>query len=164
MKKKLNFGCERDIRAGYDNVDLCKIEGVYKSFNFNIFPYPLKDNTYDYVYSRSVLEHLETPDKSLVELWRVCRPNAIIEIIVPYYNNKASVSEMEHKHFFSDSTFEIFVGQDQIRLGKKRFEIDYMYLVPTNIGKFIPRIIREKLSLFLGGLISHVHVNLRIIK
>ena len=164
MKKRLNFGCERDIREGYDNVDILENPRISKSFDFNVFPYPIEDNTYDYVYSRSVLEHLETPNKSLVELRRICKPNAIIEIIVPYYNNKSAVSDMEHKHYFSDITFKTFIEQDEVRVGKVRFEIGYLYLVPTWIGKFFPKFIRDKLSLLIGGLISHVHVELKVVK
>jgi len=71
--KKLNFGCGEDIRTGWDNVDIQKSQKVQKSFDFNKFPYPIKDDTYDYVWSRSVLEHLDEPDKVLHELWRICK-------------------------------------------------------------------------------------------
>ena len=162
--KKLNFGCGDEIWQDYDNVDIQKSSKITKSFDFNKFPFPIKDDTYDYVYSRSVLEHLEEPDQTLNELWRICKPNAIIEIIVPYYNNKSAVSDMQHKHFFSDTTFLIFVNEACVINKKHKFKIDFMELVPTNIGKFIPKAIRNKLSLFISGLISYVHVKLRIIK
>lgn len=162
--KKLNFGCGSEIWEDYDNVDIQKSPKVTKSFDFNKFPYPIKDNVYDYVYSRSVLEHLKEPDKVLRELWRICKPNAIIEIIVPYYNNKSAVSDMQHKHFFSDTTFKVFVDEGSIINKKGLFKIDFIELVPTIIGKFIPRIIREKLDLFMSGLISYVHVKLKVIK
>ena len=73
---------------------------IYKSFDFNKFPYPIKENTYDYVWSRSVLKHLNEPDKTLEELWRICKKDSIIEIIVPYYNNKSAYADMQHKRFF----------------------------------------------------------------
>ncbi len=162
--KKLHFGCGEDIKEGFDNVDIQKSPKVKKSFDFNKFPYPLKDSTYDYVWSRCVLEHLEEPDKVLNELWRVCKPNAIIEIIVPYYNNKSAVNDMQHKHFFSDSTFIVFV-EETCKINKEsRFKIDKLILAPTIIGKLMPKILREKLSLFLGGIISHVRVQLRVVK
>jgi len=162
--KKLNFGCGDKIWEDYDNVDMQKSPKITKSFNFNIFPYPIKDNTYDYIWSRSVLEHLDEPGNVLKELWRICKPNAIIEIIVPYYNNKSAVSDMQHKHFFSDTTFKVLVNEDCVINKKRLFEIRYIELVPTNIGGIMPKMIREKLSLFIGGLISYVHIKLRVIK
>jgi SAM-dependent methyltransferase len=162
--KKLNFGCGDLIWEGYDNVDIQEDKRLTKSFDFNRFPYPIKENTYDYVWSRSVLEHLEEPDKVLHELWRICKPDAIIEIIVPYYNNKSAVSDMQHKHFFSDATFMVFADEGAVINKKGRYSIELLELVPTNVGKFIPRKIREKLSLFFGGLISYVHVKLKVEK
>ena len=39
--KKLNFGCGRDIREGYVNADIARLDGVDKVFDFNKFPYPI---------------------------------------------------------------------------------------------------------------------------
>ncbi len=162
--KKLNFGCGSDIREEWDNVDIQKDPKVMKSFDFNKFPYPIKDNVYDYVWAQCILEHLEEPDRALKELWRICKPNAVIEIIVPYYNNKSAVSDMQHKHFFSDSTFIVFVDEAAVINKKEQYKMEYLKLVPTIVGKFIPRKLREKLSLFVGGLISYVHVKLKVNK
>lgn len=163
MKNKLNFGCGSDFKYDMDNADIQ--DGADLVFDFNKFPYPILDNTYNYIYSRSVLEHLYEPDKVLNELWRISRNNAIIEIIVAYYNNKSAYSDMQHKHYFSDTTFKVFV-RERVRIKKQdRFEIAELNLVPTIVGKFIyPRWLREKLSLFLGGLISYVHIKLRVKK
>ena len=149
--KKLNFGCGDKIWDGFDNVDIQKDEKITKSFDFNKFPYPIKDNTYDYIWSRSVLEHLEEPDKVLRELWRICKKDAIIEMIVPYYNNKSAYSDMQHKHFFSDATFIVFVEEGAVVNKKGYYNIQQLELVPTIIGKFLPKILREKFSLFLGA-------------
>ena len=88
--RKLNFGCGTDLRMGkeWDNVDVQKGPKITKSFNFDKFPYPLKDNSYDYVYLRNVLEHLETPYNVIDELWRITKKGGIIEISVPHYTNK----------------------------------------------------------------------------
>ncbi len=48
--KKLNFGCGHDIKRGWDNVDLQKDKRLTNSFDFNKLPYPIKSNTYDYIY------------------------------------------------------------------------------------------------------------------
>lgn len=162
--KKLNFGCGEDILEGYDNIDIEKNNKIFKSFDFNKFPYPIKDNTYEYVLMKQVLEHVNKPDKVLHQLARICKNNAIIRIEVPYYNNKGAFGSLEHMHYFSDETFRDFCEERAI-LGKQmKFIIVKLNLTPTNIGSVFPAKIREKLSLFLGGLISQVHVELKINK
>ncbi|MEK6830837.1 MAG: hypothetical protein AABX77_02310 [Nanoarchaeota archaeon] len=47
--KKLNFCCGNDIRKDLDNHDIQEKEGIL-SFDADKFPYPIKDNTYDYIY------------------------------------------------------------------------------------------------------------------
>lgn len=162
--RKLNFGCGEDIMEGWDNIDVQKGLKITKSFDFDRFPYPIKEDTYDYVYSRSVLEHLEEPDKVLNELWRICKPNAIIEIIVPYYNNKSAFGDFNHLHYFSEQCFLDYIKEHNVVDKKKRYDIESLELVPTKVGKFIPRIMRKKLALFLGGIISYIHIKIKVKK
>ena len=56
--KKLNLGSGRNVKKGFVNVDIHKYEGVDKAFDFEKFPYPFKDNTFDYVETVQVMEHL----------------------------------------------------------------------------------------------------------
>jgi len=78
--KKLNFGCGLDIKKGWVNVDGQRGPQVDKSFNFAKFPYPLRNNEFDYILVDNVLEHLEDPHKVLDELHRISKKNGLIEI------------------------------------------------------------------------------------
>lgn len=162
--KRLNLGCGDDIRKGWDNIDIQKDKKLTKSFNFDKFPYPIQDDTYDYILLSQVLEHLEKPEKVLLELRRICKPNAIIRIEVPYYNNKGAFGSMQHLHYFSDETFKDFIEERKVINKKGEFEIKTLNLTPTIVGKIIQKTLREKLSLFIGGLISQVHIELKVIK
>jgi SAM-dependent methyltransferase len=162
--KKLNFGCGSDIQNGWDNVDVQVNKRITKSFDFDKFPYPIKGNIYDYIFINNVLEHLNEPDKVLNELWRISKNGGVIKIIVPYYNNKGAFSDMQHKHYFSDVTFEVFVNKVCKVDKKKLFKMESMRLIPTKVGRIFSARIRKKLSLFFGGVISQVHVKLRVIK
>ncbi len=162
--KKLNFGSGMDIRHGWDNADWLE-NGNNLKFDFEKYPYPIKDNTYDYIHSGRVLEHLDKPDKVLLELWRICKPNAIIDVIVPSYNNRSAYDGIEHKHYFSKICFEYFVNHPyDTHYSKKYFKIIICEEIPTNVGRFIPKSLREKLSLFLFGIMSYVHVKLKVLK
>jgi len=164
MVKRLNLGCGDDIKEGFDNVDVQKDKKLTKSFNFNKFPYPIKEESYDYILVKQVLEHLENPERVLIELHRICKPGAIIRIEVPYYNNKGAFGSMQHMHYFSDQTFMDFVEGRKVINKKQSFEIKKLELTPSIIGRLMPKKLREKLSLFIGGLISQVHIELKVIK
>lgn len=106
--KKLNFGCGSDIKdekEGWDNVDIQKHPKITKSFDFNKFPYPLKDDYYDYVYICTVLENLDEPEKALLELHKKCKKDALIEIIAPYWNNKGVWNDLKSKRGFNKECF-----------------------------------------------------------
>ena len=159
MKKRLNFGCGIDIKEGWDNCDKQKGKGII-TFNADKFPYPLKDNTYDYILMKQSLDFIEDIRATLFELWRVSKPNAIIRIEVPYYNNRGAFNDIETKHFFSDNSFRIFVEETCIINKQNKFKIDELILTPTIVGKFLPKGLRNRLS----GLISQIHVKLRVMK
>ena len=160
--KKLNFGCGSDIRKGWDNID---IDGGDFIFDFNKFPYPIPNNTYDYVYACDVLEHLDKPKKVLDELNRICKPGAIVEIFVPYYNTHYAFNDMEHMHYFNDITFYWYVKNEYNFNHKQIYRIVELNLVPTVVGKLIPsKILRKKLSYFIGHILQGIHVKLEVVK
>jgi len=161
--KKLNFGCGTDIKKDWDNCDKQRGKGII-TFNADDFPYPIKNNTYDYILLRQSLDFVEDVRATLFELWRISKPKAEIKIEVPYYNNRGAFNDVESKHFFSDNTFKIFIDETCIVNKKKRFEIKELILTPTIVGMFLPQSLRERLSMFMGGLISQIHVTLRVIK
>jgi SAM-dependent methyltransferase len=162
--KKLNFGCGNNIRKGWENVDIQKGKNITKSFDFGKFPYPLKANDYDYIYIDNVLEHLLDPQAVLAELWKISKKDAIIEIIVPHYSNKGAYSDMEHVHYYNEICFINFAERVLKFDKKKKFEVVELTLVPTKIGAYIPKKIREKLSLFLNGLISQIKIKYKVLK
>ena len=124
--KKLNFSCGDDIREGWDNCDWQETkrkEVIY--CNANKFPYPFFDDNYDYIFLKQCLNFYEDPRRVLLELWRISRNNAIIDIEVPYYNNKGAYTDIDSKRFFHDQSFIKFV-EDNCRIEKKKkFEIVY---------------------------------------
>jgi len=162
--KKLNFGSGSAIKKGWDNVDVQEGKELTQSFDFNEFPYPIKDNTYDYVYLNNVLEHLFECDKVIMELRRITKPNGIIKIIVPHYTNKSAYNDLQHKRFFNEICFKNLITQGAIIDQKEIFKIVKLKLPPTKVSVFIPGKIRNKLSLFINGLIKEIDIELKVIK
>lgn len=46
---KLNLGCGTDIRKGWINLDIAKLDGIDVIHDVNNVPLPFEDNTFDYV-------------------------------------------------------------------------------------------------------------------
>src|SRR3989338_8232959 len=57
--RKLNLGCGRDIKTGYINIDKSKTAGVDVAHDLDKYPWPFKDNYFDEVYGRDVIEHVK---------------------------------------------------------------------------------------------------------
>lgn len=122
-KVKLNFGCGSDYREGWINVDMSQEGDEYgakiktdKAFNFDKFPYPFKDNTFDYIYTNQVLEHLLYPEKCMKELIRICKKGAIIEIRVPHFADYQAFENPTHKKYFSlNSINHMLYGSKVVR-------------------------------------------------
>jgi|WetSurMetagenome_2_1015567.scaffolds.fasta_scaffold24712_8 ubiquinone/menaquinone biosynthesis C-methylase UbiE len=161
--KRLNFACGADIREGWDNCDIQPGKGIIYC-DADKRPYPFEDNTYDYVLLKEALVCFLYPRRVLNELRRICKKGAIIDIEVPYYANKGAYNEFDVLHYFSESTFELLCNNNCRTEEEIKFKIISMELEPTKIGKFFPKIIRNKLSLFINGLIGRMFVKLEVVK
>ncbi|MEK6897868.1 MAG: methyltransferase domain-containing protein [Nanoarchaeota archaeon] len=124
MIKKLNFGAGRDKREEWDNIDK-------EDFDFNKFPYPIKNNTYDFIEARQVLQLLENSERVLEEFWRISKKDAIIYIQVAYFNNKGAHNDIKTKYYFNENSFKFFVEHPAEINQKKHFEIISIYREPS---------------------------------
>ena len=121
---KLHIGCGKDIKQGFVNLDSLNLPGVDIVHDLNKFPWPFKDNTFDYVLAVSVLEHLDNLIRTMEEIHRISKKNAIIEIRVPHFESLGAFVDPTHKIFFSYYTFDYFTkGFDYNFYSKARFEI-----------------------------------------
>jgi len=95
-----------DYREGFVNVDID--DKVKKDMKVNIeLGLPFKDNAFDYIYTRHVLEHLhpEKLDFVVSEICRVCTNGAIVDAFVPYFSCGKTFQSYDHLTFFSYFTF-----------------------------------------------------------
>lgn len=164
--KKLNFGCGRKIKPGYLNVDIATFSGVDQSFDFNFFPYPLSDNSFDEILADNVLEHLDNIPLVMKELHRLAKPDGEIRIIVPYYHCYGAFNDLTHKHYFSHKSFEPFYKKTSANyFMEERFELQKLKLIPTRFGKiFLFDFFRRPLSFIFGQLIQTIDITLIVKK
>jgi len=164
--KKLHFGCGKIIKEGFVNVDVQVAKGIDKSFNFEEFPYPFEDNTFDYIFSENVMEHLINLDGVMNELHRISKHNGVIHIKVPYWNNTVAYNDYDHKHYFNERALEIlFKTKTNYNNSEKwMFEIEEMNHISGRLKSKIPKVILFFLDKFLHGMFIELEVKSRVIK
>ena len=88
---KLNLGCGRDIRDGWDNYDLFPLDKRVKKLDLNKLPLPFETNSIDYIYMGSVFEHLDVNRLDFMEeSHRILKPDDVIEILVPRNHHRVN--------------------------------------------------------------------------
>lgn len=107
----LDVGCGRgEFLSGFINLgldghglDQSMYAKTYKKINnievINLerepFPYP--DNKFDYVFSKSVIEHFYYPEKIMSEIYRVLKPGGLVITMCPSW-------EFNYRIYFEDYT------------------------------------------------------------
>ncbi len=109
---KLNLGSGLNRLEGYTNVD--KYGDPDVRFDLETFPWPWEESSVEEVVLNHVLEHLgestEVYFGIIKELYRICRPGALIKIAVPH---------PRHDHFLDDPTHVRAITPDGLGLFSK---------------------------------------------
>lgn len=103
---KLNLGSGNDYKKGFVNLDYNSKYKLDVNHNLNKFPYPFKEDQFDYVYCSHILEHVEDLFKTLKELERITKIGGLIHIKVPHFSNGNGYNDLSHKRFFGWFTFD----------------------------------------------------------
>lgn len=172
MKIFLNLGCGKDIKRSTNkvkwiNVDKEKLEGVDLVTDLNKFPWKeLKDNTFDEIYCKDVIEHLDDVVKAMEEIHRIGKPGAIVHITVPYYASKVTFLDPTHKRGFTEHSFDYFCEDRQYSsynfYTKARFKIIEVKFLTYGKRRLLP--FKAILRHFLNNIIDVLYFKLKIIK
>lgn len=71
-------------------------------------PVPFEDDSFDFIYSKSVLEHFYYPEKIVSEIYRLLRPGGIVITMCPDW-------EFNYKMYFEDYTHRTPFMQASLR-------------------------------------------------
>jgi predicted SAM-dependent methyltransferase len=150
--KKLHLGCGTDYKKGYINVDINKKVKTDIIHDLEKYPYPFKDNEFDKIIMKHVLEHLNDTVKTLKELERIINKKGIIKIEVPYYKNKGAFRDPTHKRFFTEDMFPEYFNED-FKIIKNELRCKGRF------RKFIP--FKKLLNYLFWGIYDVLYVELR---
>lgn len=119
-ERKLNVGCGRDVRPGWTNLDLVDYGGN-EIADLNRYPWPFPENHFDYILCSHILEHLANFNAAITELFRVARPDALLEVRVPFFLSTKYYSEPDHRIPFGIRSFDNYeeTGGRKLRFYEK---------------------------------------------
>lgn len=115
--KIIDFGCGKNKRSDSFGVDFRPFDGVDLVHNLNEFPYPIADNSYDFIVASHIVEHLNDVPGFMDEVYRIAKPGAEIEIITPHFSNRSAFADPTHKWAFSVRFLDFFCHSKPRPLG-----------------------------------------------
>lgn len=97
-------------------------------------PLPYDDNTFDVVFSKSVLEHFYYPEKLVKEIYRIIRPGGLVITMVPDWEAVYKTFYEDYTHrtpFTVNSLRDIFLinGFNDVRTEKFR-QLPFLWSMP----------------------------------
>lgn len=106
---KLNFGCGRDTKVDYVNMDIFPLDGVDVVHDFEEFPYPFADDQFEEIYCSHVLEHTSDLIRVMEEFNRIGKDGCLVKVLVPYFSSPYNALDPTHKRQFNWNTFDHLV-------------------------------------------------------
>ena len=163
-EKVLDIGCGTDKHPGAIGIDISQLDGVDIVYDLNVIPWKgIKDESFDWILMKDVLEHLDDPINVIKEAYRILKPGGKLYIRVVYWNHKYSFSDPTHKHAFSEIYFTFFIGERRpyyMDFKFKDLKIEYTY-DPNAIRKFGNNLKRlHEKAYFYCNIINGMHITL----
>lgn len=81
---------------GGDNVDIVSdLNGIF----------PFEDNSVDLVRAHDAIEHLKDKIHTMNEIWRICKPNATVDVFVPSTDGRGAFQDPTHVSYWNINSF-----------------------------------------------------------
>ncbi len=95
---KLDFGCGKNKREGFEGVDSIKFDGVDHVVDLT-GKWPWEDNSVEEAHTSHFIEHLKAEERIHFanELYRVLKPGAKCQIVVPHWASCRAYGDMTHQ-------------------------------------------------------------------
>lgn len=104
--KILDIGCGRRKIEGADGMDIDPDSHAKIIHDINKYPFPIADSSYDQIFAKHIIEHIENPRGLIEEIYRILKPGGRAFIETPHFTNYVSYAEPQHNRHFSLFMFE----------------------------------------------------------
>lgn len=104
----IDLGCGFRKQAGAIGIDIARIRGV-DILGDVTRTLPIRDNCADRVYASHIVEHLNDLPAFMAEIWRICKPGAIVYFRFPHASaGYIAWTDPTHHRALTLDTFEYF--------------------------------------------------------
>jgi predicted O-linked N-acetylglucosamine transferase (SPINDLY family) len=101
---RVDIGCGDRKPDNFVGVDVCPGLGVDIVADLNQrFPFP--DNSVDELRAYDTIEHLVDRIHTMNEIWRICKPGAKVDILVPSTDGRGAFQDPTHVSFWNINSF-----------------------------------------------------------
>lgn len=166
----LNIGCEFAKREGCINIDIRRDV----SADVVCMAEPFRSDSVDGVYMHNFLEHVLDTLGIMEEIYRICKNDAFVNIIVPHFSSRSAWVSPDHVKAFSLNSFWNFMPGRTHRHYSPVFTVEERRLIYSKNSGIIDRLINwiarkipdtfERRFVYLFGGCDEVHVKLRAVK
>ncbi len=116
--EKLDIGCGEAKLPGYLGMDSFASAKVDMVHDFDVFPYPFADSSFDEVKMSNALEHASDFIATVCEVHRILRPGGTFKVLCPHYSGPDAYRDPTHRTFFAYTTFDRFTGEASYATGQ----------------------------------------------
>lgn len=107
--KRVNLGCGFMKPKGFVNVDKSSLVEPDELVDLNVLPWPWKDNEFDHIVAKDILEHLDGEFSDIIkEMYRVSTNGAIWEVCIPHWRCDTALDDQTHKRVLTIGSFNLF--------------------------------------------------------
>lgn len=108
-KKALDVGCGSRKLPGSLGMDVVKDSQADVIHDFEVVPWPFKENEFDIVFMNHSLEHVKDVLAVLSEVHRVTKNKGRVVIQVPHFRASDAYVDPTHEHFFTSRSLDYFL-------------------------------------------------------
>lgn len=162
LKMIVDLGCGTNKTSGAIGIDWVHYPGVNIVSDLE-YSLPLRSNSIDALHASHILEHINNLIPLMEEIYRVCKPGALVYITVPYFTYEGAFRDPTHVRFFSEVTFSYF--QDPTPYGiKTDFQIQDIFYKYRTIFRIFPKFIQKIFRRHLWNVVDEIKISLRVQK
>lgn len=100
----VDLGCGSRKSSGYIGVDIVPCPGVDIVADL-AQKLPFEDSSVDRIKAHDIIEHLPDKLNTMNEIWRICKPGAKVEILVPSTDGRGAFQDPTHVSFWNINSF-----------------------------------------------------------
>lgn len=116
----LDVGCGRNKAQGAIGIDVNPQSDADLFVDLTRFPYPFRENSFDVIVCKQILEHLPDLDRTFEEFYRILKPKGCVRAESPHFSCFYAHGDPTHKRSFSFMTPEHFTKSGKFKILNRR--------------------------------------------